>query len=948
MGDAEKKVARLKEDLASTERMSVTPKVGDIGRQMNRVFNNIRKQNQKIQSNLFWSQEKKSEFHHFFDTLENRAYHALENIENQYAKLSEQLSVVEQQKLDLEAQIRLKDNEAEGIRQELEAELAKPDNRGTWDDLVRMQDEYHKMTSMLISAKKKAQEALSQGDTADHESWLRDIDKIQAYRDSLESKIKSFEVGDKTQPGGQDPAKIEELTQKYESLVQETIELEKALTKIENNPSLLKKAEEIKKLSAEYGQILTDLKSNPLEFGFQSEKLQKMNADAENLSKGLRRSGRELKSNNILTESWNKVMGRLKSRMMFSFVSMINPLNVIRKIWSGFLSQNQDVANTFKAIGQNLIKVFEPAMRKISDMVFKFTQHLNVFTKSWFGIDLFDSKALEESNKSLKNLRANFDELNTFESKAETVEDTTGLPEVDLSKTQEIANKYADSWGKALNWALEHPMETLGIAMGLKFVGGLIGKGVGNLFTQGLGKLFGGATATGAATAAGTTIGGILGKGLYTGMSGGVVTLGSLLGGLTLTAGGAAGAITTAVKAGSNWEDLSTGAKVGSQALQGVFSAATGLGAVLLGASGPVGWAIGLGTFATAAAIGMAQTRDGIDSVKKETERLVEAQNNAQVANQNYLAATNNLAITMNALEQAEAATGLSGAALNEQVESGVLTVDRMTNAQLQVYNAYLQNEEMIKQLKLATEAKEQADKEAVKTSLRVEAANAIQSKSYEQLRTKVIKAWKDGSISAEEGGEILSRVLANADDKTQEVFGQSIPQELRDCFNPDKYESGWRKFTNGLSKFFNNAIKAAGDILGGFWDWLTGGNKQKEINVNMSNADPMDAMSLQGIASYAVGTNYVPNDQLAYIHKGEAVVPAKYNNPQNSFGSGSNMTQVVMAMTSEIANLRGLIQDGISVKGEFRQRGNDLVATIEKTKSRNGAQAISNAAFAR
>ena len=54
------------------------------------------------------------------------------------------------------------------------------------------------------------------------------------------------------------------------------------------------------------------------------------------------------------------------------------------------------------------------------------------------------------------------------------------------------------------------------------------------------------------------------------------VTVGKALGGVTLVAGGAAGAITTAVKAGSNWQDLSTGAKIGTQALQGVFSAATG------------------------------------------------------------------------------------------------------------------------------------------------------------------------------------------------------------------------------------------------------------------------------------------------------------------------------------------------------------------------------------
>lgn len=40
-------------------------------------------------------------------------------------------------------------------------------------------------------------------------------------------------------------------------------------------------------------------------------------------------------------------------------------------------------------------------------------------------------------------------------------------------------------------------------------------------------------------------------------------------------------------------------------------------------------------------------------------------------------------------------------------------------------------------------------------------------------------------------------------------------------------------------------------------------------------------------IPQYKVGTNYVPNDQLAYLHKGEAVVPKKFNSSE-FFGEAS------------------------------------------------------------
>lgn len=42
----------------------------------------------------------------------------------------------------------------------------------------------------------------------------------------------------------------------------------------------------------------------------------------------------------------------------------------------------------------------------------------------------------------------------------------------------------------------------------------------------------------------------------------------------------------------------------------------------------------------------------------------------------------------------------------------------------------------------------------------------------------------------------------------------------------------------------------------------------------------------------YGLGTNYVPNDQLAYLHKGEAVIPAEYNQTQgNPYIDGNGET---------------------------------------------------------
>lgn len=54
---------------------------------------------------------------------------------------------------------------------------------------------------------------------------------------------------------------------------------------------------------------------------------------------------------------------------------------------------------------------------------------------------------------------------------------------------------------------------------------------------------------------------------------------------------------------------------------------------------------------------------------------------------------------------------------------------------------------------------------------------------------------------------------------------------------------------------------------------------------------------------AYEQGTNYVPNDGLAYLHAGEAVVPAAYN--KSNAGQDSAVLQELRALRSEVTSLR-------------------------------------------
>ena len=106
-------------------------------------------------------------------------------------------------------------------------------------------------------------------------------------------------------------------------------------------------------------------------------------------------------------------------------------------------------------------------------------------------------------------------------------------------------------------------------------------------------------------------------------------------------------------------------------------------------------------------------------------------------------------------------------------------------------------------------------------------------------------------------------------------------------------------------------AFVAAAVLIWKNWDKITAAVKKAIDKVKtffgIKDKDPGEAVVLTKgygkYTQYAKGTNYVPNDGLAYLHKGEAVVPAKYN--------GGDTTTTI--------NHTGTIRvEGVNSKGEF------------------------------
>lgn len=147
--------------------------------------------------------------------------------------------------------------------------------------------------------------------------------------------------------------------------------------------------------------------------------------------------------------------------------------------------------------------------------------------------------------------------------------------------------------------------------------------------------------------------------------------------------------------------------------------------------------------------------------------------------------------------------------------------------------------------------------------------------KSLEKTKEQLDTARKDNFFgerdkeiaNLEESIEIMGQTLEALTGKSYEL---KIEATLDDT-----------KFVNGV----NNMGNTWSEKIGGFFDWTFGGFKNHSLDYLIKN---YSKRKFGNINSYDVGTNYVPNDQLAMVHEGEAIVPKKFNS-QEFFGSNTD-----------------------------------------------------------
>ena len=253
-------------------------------------------------------------------------------------------------------------------------------------------------------------------------------------------------------------------------------------------------------------------------------------------------------------------------------------------------------------------------------------------------------------------------------------------------------------------------------------------------------------------------------------------------------------------------------------------------------------------------------------------------------------------------LEQLERQTGQSGEELFKAVRDGKLDVDNMTAAQLQVYNAYVNTKKAAEDLKKAQDEQKQAAAEEAEAAIRVEIANAKESKSYDKLAKDIETAWKNGTISTEKAQELIQRAYGDMDDEARKTFKEKLPSYLTEGLDEQKYRSGFNKFGNWVAGEFNKLGKR---IEG---EWKTIGNNVADgwnksgifgaIGGFFSGLDQSTARSINELYNLKATEDDVKNstEALKLAQENQAEIQAKVDELQKSTGqSGADLYNKIM-----------------------------------------------------
>ena len=301
------------------------------------------------------------------------------------------------------------------------------------------------------------------------------------------------------------------------------------------------------------------------------------------------------------------------------------------------------------------------------------------------------------------------------------------------------------------------------------------------------------------------------------------------------------------------------------------------------------------------------------DSELALTDSLINL-NNQQIKTKD---ATEKLEAAKRKLEKAEI-----DLAIAEDVAAGNFELAAARIGYAEAAMLYTEEEATAKRIQLYKEAGEEEAKYLLQdlTPEQREKMADINGLTEEELASFVEK-WRTSS------DEVRAAFLSGLDEETQAEFGRQL-DEIDAMI--EEHQGFWQGVGDTIKEIFT---------FGSADTWTYNGEVKATSELKSRGVY---------VPSMSVGTNYVPNDGLVYLHQGEAVVPKKYNQPYQQPGMSSEERAYMNQMVQTMQSLEATISQGINVKGQFVQKGSDLVATVEKANNKLSNNILNNRVYAR
>jgi hypothetical protein len=272
---------------------------------------------------------------------------------------------------------------------------------------------------------------------------------------------------------------------------------------------------------------------------------------------------------------------------------------------------------------------------------------------------------------------------------------------------------------------------------------------------------------------------------------------------------------------------------------------------------------------------------------------------------------------------------------ITQQQEIALIAKAKQDELQLEIF--YQQKRQALwdKDPKKVQEIQNQINK--IKAQGEVVGAKAVtdglkaQEQQYRQAFSQIGNAFKTEILGMIQGTETVAQGFAKMFNSLIGSFADYVAQKA------EKKAEEWLIDKLFTQKKITSATAASSGIaaLAGFASAMQA--LPFPINVSMApavaaaagaTASGMGAIAM-GAASLAIGTDFVPMDGLAYLHKGEKVIPASMQGPGYSGGGG--ITIVVNHSVSAV--------DAASFQGHIRRHSNMIANEVTRALKRKGAR---------